>query len=69
MGQLQEIYEGWKNYIFENPEVEKIAKERIAICVGCEKLRTNNTCEICGCFMPAKCRSLMSHCADDPPKW
>ena len=69
MSQLQEIYEGWKNLLFENPKVEKIAKERIKICVGCTKLKSNNSCEICGCYMPAKTRSMGSHCPDEPPKW
>ena len=69
MSQLQEIYEGWKNYLFENSKVEKIAKERIAMCVICKNLTKNKTCEICGCFLPAKCRSIESHCPDDPPKW
>ena len=67
MSQLQEIYEGWKNYLFENPKVENIAKERIKICVECEKFTKNHTCEMCGCFMPAKCRSMGSKC--DLGKW
>lgn len=62
MSQLQEIYEGWKNYLFENPKVEKIAKKRIEICVNCEKFKTNHCCDICGCFMPAKTRSMSSKC-------
>ena len=50
--------------MFPNPEIEKIAKERIAICVEnkCGKFRPNNTCALCGCFMPAKVRSPKSTC-------
>jgi len=64
MSKLEEIYSGWKNYIFPNPQIEKIAKERIAICVknDCAKFRSNNSCAICGCYMPAKVRSEKSHC-------
>lgn len=64
---LAEIYEGWKNYIFENPEVEVEAKRRMTICVSCEKFRKNKTCSACGCFMGAKVRSLSSRCAIN--KW
>jgi len=67
MSILSEIYEGWKNYLFENPEVEEEAKNRMKICVECEKFRTNQTCEMCGCFMPAKVRSKQSHCPEN--KW
>jgi len=62
MSQLSEIYDGWKNYVFQDPEVEKIARKRIAICVECKKLNARNCCMICGCFMPAKTRSLKSKC-------
>jgi len=65
MSVLNEIYDGWKNYIFENPDVEVEAKRRIAICVSneCGKFTGLKTCELCGCFMPAKVRSLKSSCA------
>jgi len=61
---LLEIYEGWKNLIFPSPEIEEIAKKRIAICVqnDCKKLRANNSCALCGCYMPAKVRSPQSRC-------
>ena len=64
MSQLSEIFEGWKNLTFPSPEVEKQAKDRIAICVSneCRKFRTNKTCALCGCYMPAKVRSPKSHC-------
>ena len=64
VSQLSEIYEGWKNLAFPNPQVEIEAKRRIAICVGnqCKKFKSNKSCALCGCYMPAKVRSLKSHC-------
>jgi hypothetical protein len=62
MSKLNEIYNGWKNYTFPSPEVEETAKKRITICVECPKLTKTNTCALCGCFMPAKVRSLKSVC-------
>ena len=65
MSQLSEIYDGWKNYVFQDPEVEEIAKKRIAICVAneCKKFKSNKSCAMCGCYMPAKVRSKRSKCS------
>lgn len=62
MSLLNEIYSGWKNYAFKSPEIEKIAKDRVLICVSCVNVRRNKTCRICGCFIPAKARSMKSKC-------
>lgn len=62
MSVLAEIYDGWKNYVFPSPEVEEIAKKRIEICVSCEFFTERKTCQKCGCFMPAKTRSVKSSC-------
>lgn len=64
MGKLDEIYEGWKNYIFPSPKVEEEAKRRIEICVKneCKKFKKNDICGMCGCYMPIKVRSIKSHC-------
>jgi len=62
MNRLIEIYEGWKNYVFPNPETEELAKKRMQICIVCDKLKINNRCELCNCFMPAKVRNPRSHC-------
>ena len=64
MSQLTEIYEGWKNYVFQDPQVEEIAKKRIVICVTneCGKFKANKSCAMCGCYMPAKTRSKASKC-------
>ena len=76
---LKEIYEGWKNYTlyqlgFEDPEVEKIAKERAEICSLCSfnvasvcskrKKTTVDGEEIrgCGCPIEKKVRSMNSNC-------
>ena len=62
MSRLSEIFAGWKNYTFQNPTVEAEAIKRIEICVDCDKLKKNNYCQLCGCYMPAKVRSPKSHC-------
>ena len=64
MSQLSEIFEGWKNLVFPNPQIEKLAIKRITICAEntCKKFRENNTCAMCGCYMPAKVRSRRSKC-------
>lgn len=63
MSILLEIYSGWKNLIFENPQIETVAKERIRICVEeCDNLTNIHTCTQCGCYMPAKARSPQSSC-------
>jgi len=60
---FNEIIDGWKNLILKNdPIVEEIAKERISICVDCENFTEINTCKLCGCYMPAKTRSITSRC-------
>ena len=66
---IAEIYAGWKNYAFKNPRIEKIAKDRIDVCVACVDEKTGNpgitnkkTCRYCGCFIPAKIRSFTSKC-------
>ena len=63
MSKLSEIYEGWKNLTFPDPKTEELAKKRMTICVECKKLNNRNFCMICGCYMPAKVRSLHSKCS------
>jgi len=67
MSRLSEIYEGWKNFTFQNPKVEAEAKRRMEICVKCKELNSKNYCKLCGCYMPAKVRSPKSHCRVE--KW
>lgn len=63
--QLGQIFEGWKNLIFEDPEVEKVALPRLEICAKCP-IRTNGVCDStkggCGCNTAAKARCLTCKC-------
>tara|TARA_B100000287_G_C20398151_1_gene688501 strand:- start:310 stop:531 length:222 start_codon:yes stop_codon:yes gene_type:complete len=61
MNKLESIINGWKNYIFENKEVEKIANQRAIICSKCD-YNYLNICGQCGCMLPVKTRSLTSKC-------
>lgn len=63
MGKLNEIINGWKNYAIQTPAIEDLAKNRAKFCVDCSQLRRNtNVCKICGCYIPAKIRSVKSRC-------
>ena len=62
MSKLSEIVNGWSNYVFPNKEVEALATQRMKICLDCTKLKDNNKCAICGCYCPAKVRSVQSSC-------
>lgn len=60
---LAEIFDGWKNLVFENAEIESEAKLRIELCVDCQYFnKARKSCEKCGCYMPAKVRSPRSAC-------
>jgi hypothetical protein len=59
---FDEIVSGWKNYMFKSEEVESIAKKRLITCLNCEHITKNKRCSKCGCFIPAKVRSLKSKC-------
>jgi hypothetical protein len=61
MSKLNNIIEGWKNVIFPNKEVEKIAYERAIICANCDKNKLN-ICSECGCPLVAKLRSINEKC-------
>ena len=58
---LSEIFKGWKNVVFPNENVEKIAKARASICADCE-YNVKSRCKKCGCPLIAKTRSMQSHC-------
>ena len=63
--QLGQIYEGWKNLIFKNKQVEDVALPRLEICAKCP-IRTNGICDSskggCGCSLSLKTRALSSEC-------
>ncbi len=64
MSKFSEILNGWKNLLLGNPEVRKMANDRMAVCEKCshasEKIYLH--CSLCGCYIPAKARSESSHC-------
>lgn len=68
------------NKIFKRDPVEKVYNERIKICKGCAKMDvlgsscvvkgTQPCCNVCGCSLSLKLRSLDSVCPHpDGPKW
>lgn len=64
------IVEGWRNVIFPDPQIEVIAVKRSKICNECDKVKWVcgiAICELCGCPLTAKCRSLSEECDDG--KW
>ena len=58
---LSEIFNGWKNVVFPNENVEKIAKARASICADCE-YNVKSRCKKCRSPLIAKTRSMQSHC-------
>ena len=81
---LQEMYDGWKNYLVPDEEMEpyidSVAKYRESKCSVClhasenvkslkTALRPDKHCTLCGCTRAAKNRSLTSVCPDTPPRW
>ncbi len=75
LDKLKQIVEGWKNVIWENPQVERVAKERASICANCD-FNVDNICDSnksgttihgnpvngCGCPLIAKTRSMATSC-------
>lgn len=59
--QFREIVNGYKNTVFPNKEVEKLALERALICSTCVSNKAN-FCSKCGCNLTAKTRSINSNC-------
>lgn len=62
INRINEIISGWFNYLIGYNDINGIDKLRLNICNKCDKLRKDNTCEICGCYMPAKVKSKKSKC-------
>jgi len=61
VAKISEIFNGWKNVVFPNEEVERTAKVRAAICSQCE-YNVKSRCKKCGCPLIAKTRSMDSDC-------
>lgn len=80
---LQRIANGWKNYLFADQRIEKLAHDRAAVCAECphavygtyEKLMKDWSlkkvegmkCELCGCPLSTKLRAEFEHCPEN--KW
>lgn len=70
----KQIMEGVKNSIIRDAFVEKVAAERREICNGCIRKDdegkscvmpgTQPCCNLCGCSLSFKTRSLSSDCPD-----
>ena len=61
--QFKQIVEGWSNYVFENKEIEELAKLRLDVCLSCTHLNNHKLrCKLCGCYMAAKTRSKNAKC-------
>jgi hypothetical protein len=65
----KEILEGVTNTLLKSEMVEDIAKDRVAICNKCDEKKTEecaamitSCCNICGCSLEFKTRSLKSAC-------
>lgn len=74
---LINILSGWKNYVFENEEVETMAKNRAVHCATCENAEygfvqslindeikdiKGMICNKCDCPLSAKLRSPNENC-------
>ena len=80
---IKDILNGWKNYLVDDPVIEKVAKERATICSGCEEAKEGKFtavlkdyklheiegryCGECKCPLSAKVRSENESCPLD--KW
>ena len=65
---LKNVYEGWKNVVITDEQVEQMAKERIEICNQCpERMKSINVCGLCHCPLIAKTRSPQEQCPQG--KW
>ena len=64
MGSILDIFEGWKNSIIINEDVEAFAIQRLKICFNCEHRNTvmYNKCGKCGCPISKKVRARKSTC-------
>lgn len=65
---LSEIQDGWKNAIWKDEEVEKVALERATVCAKCPSNK-GNACIECGCPLFAKTRSMKETNKCDLGKW
>lgn len=67
MNTLKQIAQGYTNLIkkglkISQQEVEELAADRWGTCLSCEHLSKAKHCKLCGCYMPAKTRTISSKC-------
>ena len=63
INQVQEIVNGWKNLIFQNPVSEEIGEKRSQVCIVCINYKSQTKrCGICNCYVPAAVRSAKKRC-------
>lgn len=83
ISKIARIIDGWRNYIFPNEDVERTAVSRASICSGCshavhgtyEKAMPDFSikevqgmkCDVCGCPLSTKLRSVDEKCPKN--KW
>jgi hypothetical protein len=46
-----------------------IQRNRMKICESCPHFLDDKTCELCGCYLPAKTAVASEECPAKPPKW
>ena len=76
ISERKQILEGIKNRIIKNNFVENVSAKRMTICNSCEDKGTKCVvpgtgpcCNICGCSLALKTRSLSTNCPAEKPKW
>jgi hypothetical protein len=65
MTKISHILEGWWLWLTADKKTEALAQQRKVKCDGCIRKTKVNTCEICGCYLPAKRRVLEASCPID----
>ncbi len=63
---IKAIIKGWWFLITDNKTSRLVSEPRIKICNNCEyKNKLTNSCELCGCFIPAKTRVIEEECPNN----
>jgi recombinational DNA repair protein RecR len=69
---MKNIKEGYLNMVKKtvnklDANIADLGNKRMGICKRCPELTNRNTCDLCGCYMPAKTLATESKCPDG--KW
>lgn len=68
---LRQIALGWFRLLksklgYISPELKELAASRLSICATCEhRSKVTCTCNICGCYLPAKAQVYTENCPDN----